>query len=108
MKKKHALCIWPLLITVIFFSFRDQNTKGSVRGRVVPYNAALNVWIVSDTDTARTTILSGAFFIKGLKAGKYRIIVEGRKPYRITTKTEVMINGGSTTDVGDIILDQDL
>lgn len=108
MKKGQSLYILLLLMAVLFFSFRGQDTKGSVRGRIVPYNAALNVWIVSDTDTARTTIQSGTFLIKGLKAGKYRIIVEGLKPYKITTKPEVIINGGSTTDVGDIILDQNL
>ena len=104
MKNSPSL-LWILLIAVLF-SFRPQDTNGSVRGRIIPYNAALNVWIVSDSDTARTTIQNGAFFIKNLKTGKYRIIVEGRKPYKITTKQDININGGSITDAGDIILDQ--
>lgn len=91
---------------LFFMAFATQDLPGSVRGRIVPYNAALNVWAVSDSDTARSTVQNGAFEIKNIKPGKYRLIVEGLRPYKITTKPDVLVISGVSTDVGDIILDQ--
>lgn len=79
---------------------------GTVKGRVVPYNTALRAWAVSDKDTATGVIQNGAFEIKRLKEGKYQLIVEGLKPYKVTTRPDAMVNSGAITDVGDIILDQ--
>ena len=91
---------------VLFAFVRQQDTKTVIKGRITPYNAALHVWAVSGTDTASGTVVNGQFEIKNLKGGKYRVIAEGLRPYKVTTKPDVVVNPGTTVDVGDIVLDQ--
>ena len=94
-----------VLLVVMFFAFRKQET-GTIKGRVVPYNGALNVWAVSEKDTVKTTVQTAGEFELKAKPGLYRVIVEGRKPYKVTTKTGIQVSNGSYVDIGDIILDQ--
>jgi hypothetical protein len=94
-----------VLLIVLFLAFRKHDT-GTIKGRVVPYNAALNVWAVSEKDTVRTTIQSAGEFELKANPGLYRVIVEGLRPYKTTTKTGVLVNSGSYVDIGDITLDQ--
>jgi hypothetical protein len=104
--KPHQSIAGIFLFVILSFAFIVQDKPGSIKGRVVPYNAALNVWAVSDNDTAHAVVQNGAFEIKALKAGRYRVIVEGLKPYKVTTKPDVIVSNGVITDVKDIILDQ--
>ena len=106
MKKDKWVFTVLVAFTALLLAFTLQSPTGSIRGRVVPFNAALHVWAVSDKDTANSVIQNGAFEIKGLKEGRYRLIVDGRRPYKTTTKLDVVVNSGTATDVGDIILDQ--
>ncbi len=94
------------MCSMLISAFIIPAPPGSIRGRVVPYNAALNVWAVSDADTGRSTIMNGEFEIKNLRPGRYRVIIDGRKPYKITTRPDVIVNDSAVTNVGDIILDQ--
>jgi hypothetical protein len=95
-----------VLLAIVFSAFRRQDLPGSIKGKVVPYNAALNVWAVSDRDTAHGVVQSGSFEIRNIKEGRYRVIVEGLRPYKTTTKPEIMVSSGIATDIGDVILDQ--
>ena len=94
------------LFLVLVLSAFVQTRTGRIHGRVVPYNAALNVWAVSNVDTERSVITNGEFEIKNLKAGRYRVIVEGRHPYKVTTRPDVIVSDSSTVNIGDIVLDQ--
>jgi hypothetical protein len=105
MKSYHPF-ILALFLLVMLFAFTPHDDPGSIRGRIIPYNAALHAWAVSDMDTAAGAIVSGSFEIKQLQPGKYRVIIEGLRPYKVTTKTDVLVISGVSTDVGDIILDQ--
>lgn len=91
---------------ILFLAFTRHDQPGELRGTIKPYNGALHAWAVSDADTGNGVISSGAFIIKNLKPGKYRVIIEGLRPYKPTTKPDVIVNGGSSTDVGEIVLDQ--
>lgn len=106
MKRSSYILLGLFLLVITLFAFNTHNERGAIRGRVVPYNAALHAWAVSDNDTAAGVIQNGAFEIKPLKPGKYRVIAEGLRPYKVTTKPDVLVIGGISTDVGDIILDQ--
>lgn len=86
-------------------SFHQEN-KTLIRGTVKPSNAALHVWAVSNTDTSSGVVVNGQFEIKNLKGGLYRVIAEGLRPYKVTTKTGVNVNPGSSVDVGEIVLEQ--
>ncbi|MBV9988391.1 MAG: hypothetical protein JO301_11990 [Chitinophagaceae bacterium] len=102
----------PSVLTGIFAviligTVQTQAPTASIRGRVVPWNAAVNVWAVSDADTAHGVIQNGEFNIRKLKAGHYRLIVEGRRPYKVTTRPNVVVvSDTSFVNVGDIMLDQ--
>ncbi len=106
---KKSQWILPVLFMgmLLLFAFvKQQDTGAKIRGRVTPYNAALKVWAVSDNDTSVGVVQNGQFEIKSLKPGRYRVIAEGLRPYKVTTKPDVVVNAGATVDVGEIILDQ--
>ena len=100
------LIILLLLGAVLFYAFTRHDLPGEVRGSIKPYNGALHAWAISDIDTGNAVITSGTFNIKNLKPGKYRVVIEGLRPYKTTAKPDVLVNGGSATDVGEIVLDQ--
>jgi hypothetical protein len=108
MKKNQWILPALFLAMVVLFAFvKHQNQdRATVKGRVSPYNAALHVWAVSDNDTSSGTLLNGQFEIRNLKPGKYRVIAEGLRPYKVTTKPDITLNAGAVVDVGEIILDQ--
>jgi hypothetical protein len=98
--------ICALLFVTVLFAFVRQDVGATIKGHVVPYNAALRVWAVSDNDTSSGIVQNGAFEIKKLKGGKYRVIAEGLRPYKVTTKPDINVASGTIIDIGDIILDQ--
>jgi hypothetical protein len=106
MERRQLLSAGIFLFVIFFFAFVPQDRPGIVKGKVVPYNAALRVWAVSDKDTASGVVQNGAFEIKNIKPGRYRVIAEGLRPYKVTTKPDIVVNSNAITDVGDIILDQ--
>ena len=92
-------------LTLLSIFFLTQDT-GTIKGRIVPYNAALNVWAVSENDTVKTTVKSAGEFELKTKPGRYRIIIEGHRPYKTTTKPDVVVGSGAYIDIGDIKLDE--
>jgi hypothetical protein len=93
-------------IVFIVVAFGAQQYSGSIRGKVLPHQAALHVWAVSNGDTGRAVLQNGEFEIRNLRPGRYLIIVGARLPYKTTIKPDVIVNDSSNTDVGDIRLDQ--
>ncbi len=106
MKHTSTYLIILSLFTALLFAFVIQPTPGSIKGRIIPANAALHAWAVSNQDTGTGVIQNGAFVINNLKEGRYRVIIEGLHPYKTTDKLDVVVTGGNITDVGDITLDQ--
>lgn len=72
----------------------------------MPQNGALSVWAVSDRDTGRAMVQNGEFEIKKLRPGNYRVIAEGRRPYKVTTRPGVVVGDSAIVDIGDLFLDQ--
>ena len=102
---KRLVLISSIVASVIFAAFKPQQL-GSIRGRVVPQNAALNVWAVSDTDTGHAVVPNGEFEIKQLKPGRYRVIAEGLRPYKVTTRPDIVVADSVQVNIGDLVLDQ--
>lgn len=101
--------ILPLLflsLIVLFAFVRRQDTSATIKGTIKPYNGALHIYAVSDTDTSSGVVQNGTFEIRKLKPGRYRVIAEGLRPYKVTTKPDVNVNMGQIVDVGEIVLDQ--
>jgi hypothetical protein len=80
--------------------------NGTVKGRVIPPEGANGVWVVSPTDTLKTSLDAGAFEIRNLKAGLYTIIIEARPPYKNAAKAGITVADGQVMDLGEIILMQ--
>ncbi len=103
---KRLFCICIVTISIVLAGFKQPQRLGSIRGRVVPQNAALNVWAVSDSDTGHAVVQNGEFEIKQLQPGRYRVIAEGIRPYKVTTRPDVIVADSTQVNIGDLQLDQ--
>lgn len=81
-------------------------TAGSIRGTIMPADAANRAWALSPTDTLRATISNGAYIIKDAKPGAYRVIIEAKPPFKNAAKDSVVVSDGQTAEVGEIKLEQ--
>ncbi|MES2772905.1 MAG: hypothetical protein V4722_01885 [Bacteroidota bacterium] len=106
---KNKITIFILLICAIgFFAFTTFQT-GIIRGTVSPAEAGLRAWAIAGTDTFRTDInpKNGAYEIRNVKMGAYRVIIEAKKPYRNAAKDDVVVSDILPVDIGIIELVKD-
>lgn len=81
-------------------------TAGSIKGTIMPADAASRAWALSPTDTLRASIINGAYEIKDAKPGSYRVIIEAKPPFKNAAKDSVVVIDGQTAEVGEIKLEQ--
>lgn len=79
---------------------------GSIAGKVVPADGATEAWAVSGTDTLKAPIADGAFSFAEAAAGTYTVIVDAKEPFKDATITDVKVEDGKATDLGEIKLAQ--
>ncbi|MBO9153384.1 MULTISPECIES: carboxypeptidase-like regulatory domain-containing protein [Chitinophaga] len=91
---------------VAFGAFAFKGFDGSISGKVVPADGATEAWAVSGTDTLKTAIADGAFSFAAAKAGTYTVIVDAKEPFKDATITDVKVEDGKATDLGEIKLAQ--
>ncbi|UYQ92308.1 carboxypeptidase-like regulatory domain-containing protein [Chitinophaga horti] len=87
------------------FAFKSFD-GGAISGKVTPADGATEAWAVAGADTLKAAISDGAFSFSNAKAGTYTIIVDGKDPYKDATITDVKVEDGKATDLGDIKLEQ--
>ena len=73
-----------------------------VKGSVTPPDSAIRAWLISGTDTLSASIDHSEFELTNVKPGNYRIIMEGRPPYRNTVKDGIKVVDGQPSDLGVI------
>jgi hypothetical protein len=83
----------------------DPRGATTIKGRVDPVDAAVEVLAISGSDSLKVTITDGAFTIN-VKPGIYKIIVVAKVPYKNVIKDDVQVAEGNTTDLGTIKLQQ--
>lgn len=105
MKKAKLSLFAVAALTFAAFAFKGIE-GGSISGKVVPADGATEAWAVSGTDTLKTAISEGAFSFTSAKAGTYTVIVDAKDPYKDATITDVKVEDGKTTDLGEIKLAQ--
>lgn len=103
MKRIKMSLVAVALSSVALFSFNAMQST-SIKGTVTPADKAVNAWAMSATDTLKAEVMNGAFEIKDVKAGTYSVTIEAQEPYANTTKSDVVVVEGQTTDVGEIAL----
>lgn len=103
MKKIKVTLAALAISSAALFSFNSLQST-SIKGTVTPAEQALNAYAVNATDTFRVAVQDGAFEIVDVKAGTYTLTVEAKEPFANTTKNDVVVTDGQTTDVGEIVL----
>ncbi len=94
------------IAVISLFGFRSL-TNGSMKGSVSPADAAVRVWIISQTDTLKAPIEKGMFTIGDVKPGTYKVIVEAKPPFKNGVKDGITVGDDQQpVDVGEIKLKQ--
>jgi len=80
--------------------------SGAIIGHLLPEGVDATVFAITNGDTVQTTnaLDDGRFSLGSLLAGTYSVAVHPAADFRDTTLTEIQVNTGATTDVGDIQL----
>ncbi|AWO01081.1 carboxypeptidase regulatory-like domain-containing protein [Chitinophaga alhagiae] len=95
------------LAAVAFGAFAFKGFQGgSITGKVVPADGATEAWAVSGTDTLKAPIAEGAFSFADAKAGTYTVVIDAKEPFKDATITDVKVEDGKGTDLGEIKLAQ--
>jgi hypothetical protein len=99
---KYAACIVPLTAVFAFTNVFE----GAIKGSVVPAEGANLVMAISGKDTISSPITDGTFFLAKVKPGTYSVWFKGVAPFKDTPVEGVAVVEGSTTDMGEIKLQQ--
>ena len=97
---KFAAFVIMLLVLYSFIRFDG----GTIKGRIIPTDAASQVWAMSATDTLKAAISQGSFEIMNAKAGTYRIYIDATDPFKDVVKEGVRLTDGGIVDLGEIQL----
>ena len=89
-------------LSTAFLAFKQQG--GSIKGKVVPPDAATKAVAFSDKDTFRVNLNMGVLEIPDVKPGVYSVIIDAADPYQDFIKENVSVSEGQVTDLGEIVL----
>jgi hypothetical protein len=95
-------------ISLVTFSLAGllafSQTQSVITGNIVPADGAESVWAFSGTDSARAVILNTGIFSLTVKPGIYKLVIDGKTPYKDVILENVDVKQGRPLDVGQIIL----
>lgn len=83
-----------------------QALDGAIKGTVHPANSNPSVFAITGNDTVSTSVdtTSGAFLVKGLQAGSYKVVIGATTQYQSKEISNVAVVNGQVTDVGTVEL----
>ena len=82
--------------------------SGSITGLVLPAEANPKVYAIEGTDTiGAVTDIAGKFWIPGVPAGTFKIVITPESPYLEKIIEGVAVETGSVKDIGTITLTQE-
>lgn len=99
---KYAACTVPLTAVFAFSTVFE----GAIKGTVIPAEGATTVMAISGRDTLSAPVTNGSFFLAKVKPGTYSVWFKGVAPFKDTPVEGVAVVEGSTTDLGEIKLQQ--
>lgn len=80
-----------------------NSITGAIRGNANPDSAAVYAMAILGTDTFGTIpAIDGQFMIRGLDAGSYRVVLQGRDNLGEVVINNVGVVNGQVTDLGEI------
>lgn len=101
MRKLSAGILLFTAIAIGTFAFTSADT-GTISGKVTPADVGTNVWAIQTTDTLKAPITDGAFTIQSARTGTYTVIVGAKRPFKDVTISNVKVEEGKATDLGEI------
>ena len=105
MKKNSLVAALLIVISIGLFAFTNIKL-GGITGKITPADGVSAVALVAGTDTLRAELNKGTFTFTNLKQGVYSIWIKGNAPYKDATIDNVAVKDSSTTDLGEIKLQQ--
>jgi hypothetical protein len=99
-KMNKFILVYSIFVFVFLFAF-TKKWNSPVKGKVNPSDAALRAWVYGP-DTLNAAVISGYFQINNVKSGNYILVIEGKPPYRNSSKDGIVVVDGQPTDVGTI------
>jgi len=94
-----------LVTSFVVFSFTIIRL-GGIKGKITPANGVSAVALVAGTDTLSAELNQGVFVFTNLKEGVYKIWIKGNSPYKDAAIERIAVKDSSTTDLGEIKLQQ--
>ncbi|WP_231491177.1 carboxypeptidase-like regulatory domain-containing protein [Pedobacter sp. Leaf170] len=105
MRKQNIFIAALLMISVAIFAFTNIKL-GGITGKITPASGVAAVALVAGTDTLKADLNQGSFTFINLKEGVYKVWIKGSAPYKDATIENVAVKDSSTTDLGEIKLQQ--
>lgn len=105
MKKLNLIMATMVILTLVIFGF-TKIRLGGITGKITPQESVAQVALVAGTDTLRAEINKGTFTFINLKEGVYKVWIKGNAPYKDATIENVAVKDSSTTELGEIKLQQ--
>jgi len=102
MKKTFVTLLATILTVAALHAYRFLQLS-SISGKAIPPDAAEFVWAINGSDTLRTTTTTGSFAFT-LHSGTWKVIVDGKNPYKDAILEKVEVKDGKNTNVGEIRL----
>jgi len=105
MKKANWSFLGLIIALVGLFAFASVK-EGGIQGKITPSEGVKAVIATSGTDTLTSQLSDGVFVFSNVRKGTYTLWVQANAPYKDTTVENVAVTDSTTTDVGEIRLEQ--
>lgn len=103
--KKTVFTLFATILTVAMLHAFRLMQSSSISGKIIPPNGSELIWAISGTDSIKTSVIGGSFVFTA-KPGTWRILVDGKEPFKDAVLEKVEVREGQNTDVGEIRLQQ--
>lgn len=90
---------------IAVLAFRNTD-GGTISGKVTPLDGASMVWAISGADSLKADIADGTFSLQGAAIGTYTVVINAKQPFKNVTISDVKVDEGKVTDLGEIKLEQ--
>jgi len=96
--------VWVLVMVLIlvslFHAFKAVQSS-VITGKIVPFDAADQVFAIQGTDSLTAVPDKGIFTLQA-KPGTYIVIIDSKRSHKDILLKPVKVNEGKTTDLGEI------
>ena len=103
--KKTLFTLFATILTVAMLHAFRLMQSSSISGKIIPPDGAELVWAINGRDSMRTNVVNGAFVFTA-KPGTWKVMINGKSPFKDAVLESVDVKEGQNTDLGEIRLQQ--